>query len=507
MIHTRNFTPRLYQESILATAIKNNTLVILPTGLGKTHLSLLVAVNRLKNFPNSKILFLAPTKPLANQHLQTYKKFLEIETEKFVLFTGFVKPEQREKLWKDSTFIFSTPQCIENDLENNRIDLKDFTLLIIDEAHRSVKEYSYVNVAKVYMQQSQFPRVLALTASPGGTREKIREICNNLFIEAVEIRSEQDLDVRPYVQEKKIEWINLDLPNEFKEISSLIKKVYLEKLKHIKNFGFNKPIGLINRRDLIGIQLAFQKRLKKHDPAAYSGISLVAQAIKLSHALELVQTQSIISIKKFLNKLKTEKSKASHIIVNDNNIIKAMDLINILDERNIKHPKMEKLYEIIQKEIEQNSNSKIIIFANFRDTVREIVDLLKQNENIRPIQLVGQKEGITQKIQIETIRRFEKGDFNVLVGTSISEEGLDISGSSTAIFYEPIASEIRKIQRAGRVGRTEKGKIIFLITKGTMDEAYYWSSRKKENTMKQTIYSIQNKLESQSTIKDVKDNS
>lgn len=110
-------------------------------------------------------------------------------------------------------------------------------------------------------------------------------------------------------------------------------------------------------------------------------------------------------------------------------------------------------------------------------------------------------------MQIETIKQFEKGIFNVLVGTSISEEGLDISGSSTAIFYEPIASEIRKIQRSGRVGRTEKGKIIFLITKGTMDEAYYWSSKKKENIMKKTIYNIQNKLESQITLKNVKDNS
>lgn len=507
MVNIKNFTPRLYQESILATAIKNNTLVVLPTGLGKTNLSLLVAVNRLKNFPESKILFLAPTKPLADQHLQTYKRFLDINPEKLVLFTGFVKPEQRKKLWHNSTFIFSTPQCIENDLENNRINLKDFTLLIIDEAHRSVKEYSYVKVAKSYIEQAQFPRILALTASPGGTREKIKEICNNLFIEAVEIRSEQDLDVKPYVQEKKIEWINIDLPNEFKEISSLIKKVYQQKLKHIKNFGFNKPIGLINRRDLIGIQLAFQKRLRHHDIAAYSGISLVAQAIKLSHAIELIQTQSVNSIEKFFNKLKTETSKASKVIVSDIDIIKAINLINSLNKKNIKHPKMGKLYEIIQQEIKENPSSKIIIFANFRDTVKEIVDLLKQDKDIKPIQLVGQKEGITQKIQIETIRQFEKGNFNVLVGTSISEEGLDISGSSTAIFYEPIASEIRKIQRAGRVGRTEKGKIIFLITKGTMDEAYYWSSRKKENIMKQTIHSIQNKLESQNILKNVKDNS
>jgi len=357
------------------------------------------------------------------------------------------------------------------------------------------------------MKQAQFPKILALTASPGGTHEKIKEICKNLFIEAIEIRSEQDLDVKPYVQEKKVEWINVDLPGEFKEISSLIKKVYLEKLKHIKNFGFQKPIGLINRRDLIGIQFAFQKRLKHHDPAAYSGISLVAQAIKLSHAIELIQTQSVISVKKFLDKLKTETSKASKSIVNDRDIIKAIELIKNLDEKKVKHPKMEKLYQIAQQEIKQNPNSKIIIFANFRDTVKEIVNLLKQDKELRPIQLVGQKEGVTQKIQIETIKQFERGDFNILVGTSISEEGLDISGSSTAIFYEPIASEIRKIQRAGRVGRTEKGKIIFLITRDTMDEAYYWSSRKKEDTMKKTIHSIQNRLESQNTLENVKNNS
>ena len=52
----------------------------------------------------------------------------------------------------------------------------------------------------------------------------------------------------------------------------------------------------------------------------------------------------------------------------------------------------------------------------------EIVNSLK--EIAKPIKLVGQKEGVTQKQQIQTIKEFASGDYNCLVCTSIGEEGI-----------------------------------------------------------------------------------
>src|SRR3989344_8641823 len=121
MFELRDFKPRLYQENIAYTSVTKNTLVVLPTGLGKTAIAMMLAVNRLNNFRSLKILFLAPSKPLVSQHLNTFKKHLDAKLE---LVTGEVKPELRENIYKENDIIFSTPQTVANDITNKKIDLK-----------------------------------------------------------------------------------------------------------------------------------------------------------------------------------------------------------------------------------------------------------------------------------------------------------------------------------------------------------------------------------------------
>ena len=91
----KDFTPRLYQQTILGTAANNNTLVVLPTGLGKTAIAFLLAALRFQQYPHSKILMLAPTKPLCEQHVETFRKHLELPEQEIIVFTGQVKPERR----------------------------------------------------------------------------------------------------------------------------------------------------------------------------------------------------------------------------------------------------------------------------------------------------------------------------------------------------------------------------------------------------------------------------
>lgn len=490
----KDFTPRLYQETILNTCVNKNTLVVLPTGMGKTAIALMLASYKLSQFPDSKILILSPTRPLIAQHLKTFQKHMDFPLEKLTLFTGKVPSEKRKELWQNSQIIFSTPQCIENDIEENRINLNNVSLVVFDESHRAVKEYSYVKVAQKYLEQSSTPKILALTASPGSTKEKIDEICKTLSIDAVEIRTEQDPDVLPYVQEKNISWINVELPEEFKKIHSLIKSFYLEKLKSLKKLGFSKPIKFVTKKDLLGIQADLRRRIFAKDKSAFHFISLVAQLIKIEYLLELIETQTIPSIKKYIEKLKIDTSKAAKQIILNKEIIEATNLINNLNEKNINHPKIDRIKEIISEEIKNNPIARIIIFANYRDVVDEILNLLKQIPNAKPTKLVGQKLGLTQKEQIKTIRLFEEGLYNILICTSIGEEGIDIKGGAElAIFFDSTASEIRRIQRGGRIARLKSGKIIFLITKGTRDEAFYWASLNREKKMKSVLYKMQEK--------------
>jgi Fanconi anemia group M protein len=192
LLRTDLIQPREYQLKIAETASTKNTLVVLPTGTGKTIISLLVGVQRLEKYPDSKILIASPTRPLSAQHKKTFENFTRINPEEIVLITGRINPEKRKEMYKKARVIAATPQCIQNDLKNGRLTLENFSFITFDESHRAVKDYAYTYVARKYMEQAKNPLILALTASPGGSFEKIEEIKKNLFIEAVEIRTELD---------------------------------------------------------------------------------------------------------------------------------------------------------------------------------------------------------------------------------------------------------------------------------------------------------------------------
>nr|MDA3836958.1 DEAD/DEAH box helicase [Nanoarchaeota archaeon] len=173
MKELQGIKPRKYQEDIANTCIEKNTLVVLPTGLGKTLIALMVAIDRIKKYPLQKVLVLAPTKPLAEQHIESFREKLPEGWADLQLFTGSVKAEKRQKIWETATIIFSTPQCVANDLKNGLYNLQDVSLLIEDEAHRCVKNYDYTYTAKRYSLEAKNPRVMGLTASPGSDAEKI----------------------------------------------------------------------------------------------------------------------------------------------------------------------------------------------------------------------------------------------------------------------------------------------------------------------------------------------
>ena len=485
------FTPRKYQESIFQSAKEKNTLVVLPTGIGKTAIALLLILERLNRFPDSKVIFLSPTKPLCSQHYETIKKHTNIEKEKITLYTGNLSPEARKELFESSKVIIATPQTIQSDLKNKRISLKDISLLIIDEAHKTVKNYSYNILASIYRDYSLHPLILALTASPGSNKEKINEIKNNLFIENIEIRTEEDSDVSPYLQKKNIEWVKVTLPQEILEIHDNLKKVQNEKLSELKKFGVTKPIYVINKKDLLLLLQRFRKEINKKNPAGFYGISLISQLLKLSHALEILETQTIDSFRDFFDKMRTEKTKASINILSNPEIKSA--LLKLENLKNKTHPKLEKLMEIIKEQLEINTDAKIMIFANYRNTVSILASELSKIENAKVIKLLGQKEGITQKHQLKAINDFENNNFNIIIATSVGEEGLSINTLDLVIFYESVPSSIRRIQRSGRVARTKPGKIIFIIAEKTQDEAFYWKSLKEEKKMKNILKNMQGK--------------
>ncbi len=500
--------PRDYQSKILETCLEKDCLVVLPTGTGKTLIALLLAKRIFQKAPLTKILILAPTRPLIEQHYEYFKKNLPEGFADMQIFTGKTESQKRREIWKTAEFIFSTPQCIANDLENNLYALDEVSLLIVDECHRCLKNYAYNRVLQKYKEQNQDGarrKVLGLTASPGSDKETIARVCENLGIEAVEIRTRESPDVKPYLQELEFEKIEVAFPQELEEIRIILTEIYNKKIQELKNrkvlFGYASKTAL----------LALQSRLMKEilrgkDFNKMLAVSVLAQAIKLSHALELLETQTISSFTSYLkdlyNQAQAQKSKGVQKLVKDPLFSKAYTLATTLLNE---HPKINELKRIVTEQLEKNSDSKIIVFAQYRETVLKISETLKEIKGAKVENFVGQaiKEhqsgkisGLNQKEQKKVVENFKEGKVNILVATSIAEEGLDIPEVNQVIFYEPIPSAIRTIQRAGRTARLAPGSLKILMTKNTRDIAHHYASHHKEVRMHKAIDQIKEEFNS-----------
>ncbi|MDL2261797.1 DEAD/DEAH box helicase [Methanimicrococcus sp. OttesenSCG-928-J09] len=490
---------RLYQLNIVSGCTMKHSLVVLPTSLGKTVVALLVMVMRLEKF-GGKVLLLSPTKPLVEQHFDFFSRVMKLPEGQVKAFTGSITPEKRREMWQEASVIIATPQVIENDLINSRISLKDVSCVVFDEAHRSVGNYAYTYIAEKYVNASDFPLILGITASPGSEKEKIDEVCTALSIENVVVKTEEDADIKPYVHKKELEWMTLELPKELIEIREALKKVLNERLDKMAEYGYPLEQKFLAKRDLLALQSQLMAELKRDsaDPSVYQAVSVMAEIMKIEHAVELIETQGTKPLLAYLKKMDEEAgtsgaSKAVKRLAAD---LYFRQALHLTEKCGVEHPKFYAVQTMVGEQLSKYPDSKIIVFTNFRETANIVKEALSEIPDVRPIRFVGQgsrknDKGLTQKQQTEIIEQFRAGVYNVLIATSVAEEGLDIPSTDMVLFYEPVPSEIRSIQRKGRTGRFQTGRVIMLITKGTRDEAYRWSSQNKERRMLSEMKNLQ----------------
>lgn len=247
-------------------------------------------------------------------------------------------------------------------------------------------------------------------------------------------------------------------------------------------------------KSLNALNAQIQARIQDRDPAAYKAASVYAECMKLRHAVSLAESQGSRTLTTYITRLFSEgkaggASKASERLARDPLFIRLFE--RCMSWREEIHPKMDVMYDVVRDQLEQFPESRIIIFATFRDTVQQIVETLGK-KGIECQRFVGQaardaEKGLSQKKQIEALERFRRGEFKVLAATSVGEEGLDVPSTDLVVFYEAVPSEIRSIQRKGRTGRSGSGKIVVLVTKGTSDETYRYVSQSREKAMQSGI--------------------
>lgn len=490
---------RDYQINIARSCLRRSTLVVLPTGMGKTIIALEVIAEVLRD-RDGRVLFLAPTKPLVEQHSATLRSLLLRKD--IVVFTGEVKPSERTNLWMDNKIVASTPQVIKNDLETGKIALEDVSLIVFDEAHRAVGDYAYVFIGDEYKKEKGL--ALGITASPGSDPRKILEVCENLGITSVEIRTEYDPDVVNYVHDISLDWIRVDVPEELKSVIELLKKARDRQIERLRGYGYlrtGKPI--VTTKELLEVGNSIQQELSRgmKDYKLYHASTAQAIAMKINHAIELAETQGSDSLRSYFDRLRQEgesksASKASKQVLKIPEVQQAMSTSGRIS---IDEPKIVKVQEIVKKQFRRKEDSRIIVFTHYRDTSEMVAKRLASVEGARPVRFVGQAtrgedKGLSQKEQVRLIEDFKKGRYNVLVATSVAEEGLDIPSTDMVVFYEPVPSEIRTIQRRGRTGRKMPGKVAVLGSKATRDEAYFYSAKRKERKMHRELEKLRQEL-------------
>jgi ERCC4-related helicase len=429
------------------------------------------------------------------------RDFLIVDPESIIAVTGEISPVQRSKAYPTAQIIVITPQTLDNDLFNDRIDPKSLSLVCFDEAHRATGDYAYSRIVQDLPETCQ---LVGFTATPGNTEEAMKEVLRNLRSEKIVVRDYDSPDVRRYmsIHRPEILWVNL--PKEYEEVLRILREEVRVISNALKEAGLDVPKGPLAKRDALALQ---KQAIHLRQEDARHGALLVhtANLIRTLHLLDLVETQgfpqALEAIVKWTNK---RRSKALDVFLDSHGIKRVFSLIQA---NPVPHPKLDKLAEILLK-ADEDSDSRTIVFSNFRSTVAFLQDEISSHYDIPCAVFVGQStagssKGMTQREQIETLEAFKEGNPPILISTSVGEEGLDVGSCDLVVFYDSVPSVIRSVQRTGR-GRKKESKVIRLITKGTRDASLHYATLNRQRRVQEMLADpdslLEKKSEDQSTL-------
>jgi len=499
---------REYQATIARAGAEHQTLVVLPTGLGKTAIALRVAAEYLLRDPTRSILFLAPTRPLVVQHAREVERALFAPPP--LVLTGAIAPERRAELLRPPQVVVATPQVVANDLASGEFPIATFSLVVFDEAHRGVGDYPYVTIARAARERGPL-RVLAMTASPGGSLARIREVWTNLGIERFEYRTELSPDVAPYLHGIGVETIVVPVPPEVRHLAILLRAAIARAGETLSRLGLLPPGGEANRRTALALGEQLHRRIAVEraaggatTPGLWQAVTAQSVVMKGLHALDLTESQGVEALREFFARQSAPTGRratpAQRAFLGDPDV---QEVRRRLAELELEHPKIGVAVTRVSEELRGNPAARAIVFSQFRDTVDRLVTEFESLHDpaVRAARFVGQAThgtdpGLSQRDQVSLLERFRNGSVNCLVATSVAEEGLDIPATDLVVFYEPIPDVVRTIQRRGRTGRARAGRAIVLVAEGTRDEGLQRGAFARERRMHTMLEKVEQEVAS-----------
>jgi Fanconi anemia group M protein len=489
---------RAYQLQAVDESISGSMLLVLPTAAGKTAIAWMAIAERLDITPGWALV-IAPTVALVNQHLESTSPVL-VDCGKVspISISGQQPVAKRPGLWSSSRLVFATPQVVRNDVLRGTLSLAECSLLVIDEAHHCTGDHAMAQVAELYISQSEDPLILATTASPGSKTGQVEEVCTRLGIQRIHLRAPDDPMMAEHLSELEVSETKVEVPDQIRKLAEPFRIWQEGIVDREKRLGRYVMPGVISHRGLSNAMERAQTAISRGETSAYRSASQIATAMRLHHLINHLLCQGIAASREFLDRMGREdgKRRSARDFLRDP---RARVLVDSLAEMEEVHSKVGAVRRLVRQRLRRDVESRVIVFATYRDTVNALEQAIAGLEGARPIQFIGQSSrggtgGLSPKQQIERLEAFRSGSANVLVATSVGEEGLDIPSADLVIFYEPVSSEIRTIQRRGRTGRRREGEVVVLIAEGTRDEGARAAAVRKEEFMHKAVRRVGRKL-------------
>ena len=461
--------------------------MVMPTGFGKTAVEWMIMAEYL-SFGNGKILLIAPTTGLVEQQQRMAREMINLEDENISRYTGETAPAKRPEIWNKSRIIMATSQVIRNDAQSGAIDLSEVSLLVVDEAHHATGNHAYAQVGDLYLESKPDAMVLAATASPGSNEKNILEVAQRLGIERLDVSRREEPLLEPYSVDLENIPIRVDLPDELITLIHPLQAHQNDEVKRLQRLGFLAPTQHLTSKIIDAAQKNASIAIQRRDARGYDAARRISDLRRMHLLIDLLKTQGMKSASSYLQRAEEDGrsgDRGTNRFVSLGPVHNFRIAANDLPEL---HPKTDKVHSLVIQQLEQKPKSKILIFTEFRDTVENLVEYLGSIEKASVDRFIGQssrgkKKGMNQKQQLEQLRRFRSGEINVLVATSVGEEGLDVPSADLVLLYEPVPSAIRAIQRRGRTARQSDGTVKTLITRNTRDEFVHSAAKIREERM------------------------
>ncbi|KAK2916197.1 hypothetical protein Q8A67_000571 [Cirrhinus molitorella] len=466
---------RPYQEEVVQAALRRqNSIIWLPTGGGKTRAAVYVTKNHLETTANAKVAVLVNKVHLVDQHYT--KEFSPFLGSKYKVTAISGDSDQKDLfgiLVKDSDLVICTAQILENALinteEEKHVELTDFTLLVIDECHHAQKESVYNKIMGRYVEkkvrkEGNLPQILGLTASPGtgGSKtlekavEHVLQICANLDSVIVSTKN-----FTPML--KKV------VPTPKKQYDIVVKRDQDPLGDHLKAMmlmihEFMPPTVSRSLREM-GTQEYEADVVELEKEGVRKENRLIAQcalhlrqyndALLINDTIRMVDALQVLV--EFYNSKKTRILDGTDIFLQGLFDENRVELKQLASNALYENPKLARLQRTLLDEF-LNKNSRGILFSKTRRGTHCLFDWVNTNPelqrvNIRAGILTGAGTGanhMTQNGQKDTIREFRNGILNLLISTSVAEEGLDIPECNLVVRYGLLTNEIAQEQASGR---------------------------------------------------------